>query len=186
MRDLTYSIKPISHDTIEIRAHGVTYTLVAPDKQSFELTAAKAGAGTEHVVRRILGNRVELAIEDREGTRLTLNTTFGARVVRTEATLGRRRFQIRSRPNEHAAALARTFAGTVGPDARYLRWFTKDMRQHAAFRRAVRGRLPGLDVINGGPGTLACIAVCACCGFAPVDGPIAAPCCVACYVCMLE
>lgn len=186
MRELAYSIKPVAPDTIEIHAHSVTYTLVARDKSYFELTASKAGVRMERAVKRVRKNTVEISIEDRDGMRLAFAMTFGTRVVRTDAILGRRRFRIRSAPNEHAAALARTFRGTVGPDARYLRWFNKDMRQQRTFRKAVRGRLPGLDVINGGPATMACIAACACCGFAPVDGPIAAPCCVVCFTCMLE
>jgi len=154
MRELTYSIKPAGQDAIEVRAHGVKYVLKAPDKSSFELAASKGDTDSKHAARIIKGNVVEVEIADQHGLRVKLKTTFGTRTVRTEAVLGRKRYHVNSRPNEHAAALARAFLGSLGPDARYIRWFNKDMRQHPAFRRAVRVRLPGLGVLNGGPGHL--------------------------------
>ena len=94
--------------------------------------------------------------------------------------------RITSAPEKHGAELARALGKMVGPDVRQISWFMRDLRHQRAFRRAVRSNLPDLGVLNGGPGTLFCASVCACCGFAPVDGPLAPPCCVACFTCLLE
>ena len=185
MRGLSYSIKDVDAGVIEVRAHGVKYILQAKDKSGMELTASKDSA-SESFTQRIKGNVVQLDFADRHRVHLRLKTTVSTTEVRTDASLGRKRFRVKSAPSKHAAGLARAFGKTAGPDVRYIRWFLKDLRQHRAFREDVRIHLPVFGVLNGGPETMYCVAVCACCALIEFDGPIAPACCVACWNCMLE
>jgi len=186
MNEPKYSIRLVEPGVLEVRAHGVKYVLEAKEHSYYELTASKGDSVREHAVRRVKGNVVEVDISDGDRRRLTLKSTITAAEIRTEASLDGRRYRVKSAPDKHGVELARAFGNMTGPDARYIRWFMKDWRQHRAFREDVRFRLPGLPVMNGGPGTWACIAVCACCGFVVVDGPLAGPCCLACNLCLIE
>jgi hypothetical protein len=179
-----YSLKQLDADELELHGHRARY-LIRASAGSVRIEASRGDGPTERLVWTVEGNTVRNEAFDREGRHLDWSSTVGAYEIHTIVTSGDKQYEIRSRPERHGVELAKSLAfGAI--DLRYIGWLTKDLRGDATLRHDVRGRLPIWPVMNGGPVTVLCVAVCACCGFIVIDGPIAPPCCLACWQCMLE